>query len=1195
MKNVSAAVVLALLAASPGVASAASTALWRDVAAKSVPLAGPRLIQPRHARTFAFDPAALAGALRGAPLEGAGAGVLLSLPMPDGTTATFRVVESPVMQPGLAAKYPRIRTYAGRSTADARVTGRFDLGPRGFHGMIFTPQGTAYIDPYSRGETRYHQAYYRADLPARGRAPDQVLPRSAPLKRDSAGAVPALGAERSIAGDLRTYRLALAANGEYSMFHDPQTLPNLPRKEIVLAELVNVVNRVTGVYERELGIKLVLIDNNDLLIFQNSEADPYKNDDPTSMVASNTGVISGIVGPTAYDIGHVATTGGGGVAFLGVVCFEAQKGGGVTGLPAPIGDAYYIDYVAHEMGHQFGGNHTFNGTEGSCGGNEAGPAYEPGSGVTIMAYAGICGSQNIATHSIDTFHAASFDEIVAYTRDDTGNDCPVVTQSGNAPPVVTAPSGSFTVPKQTPFEFAGSATDPDGDALTYQWEQMDLGPGGHPNDAATAGGTPPLFRPFLPATTGHRMFPQLGDLLADKQTIGEILPATTREMNFRLTVRDNHVAPSAGGVASATYKVNTTAAAGPFRVMDPHAQSVYTPNDQISVRWLVAGTTAAPVSCSAVDILLSNDNGETFPDLLADDTPNDGEHTVTLPESVGDDTVLKVKCSNNIFFALSTENFLNGLQPPELSVDADYEDPDTDGAYTLKWTRPATGVGPDTVQESASCGPVFADDAAETLVAGANSRWSGSAQWTSQANPSDGSTAYYIPDGSSQAEALSMIDPIAIPEGAVATLTFTTSQDTEEDYDFGRVRVNVDETGFKTIKAWSGAYEGTRTVDLSQFAGHSIRIEFLMLSDEVTFGAPTGWYVDNIAITATVFQDLATVAGTSLAIAGKPIGDYCYRARTTHLIEGQSGPSPHGNVVYVSVASTNLAPLANAGADLAADEGTAVLLAGSGSDPEAGALTYQWTQVGGPSVTLSNADAASANFTAPAVDADTPLTFRLTVTDAGDLSGSDDVVVTVRNLVAQQPTPFSFAERTGVATNVYVTSETRSITGFSGTLPISIDNGGQYRINGGAWTATAGTIGSGSTLAVRHVSASTEGTTKASKVTVGTYWTEFKTTTSSADRTPDAFNFTTQNGVELSSEVVSNTVTPAGFNTAITVVPGTGSWVSIDGGSWTNASTTMSPGQSIQTRHVSSSSSLSYTKTSVKVGTITAYFTTRTR
>jgi hypothetical protein len=1181
-------------------ASAAVTSLWRDVRASAIPLAGPRLIQPRKLRTFAFDVAALRATLQRAPHESSTAArPTLALPMPDGTTLSFAIAESPVMEPGLAAKYPQIRTYAGRATTDPAISGRFDFGPRGFHGQVFTPQGTVYIDPFSRGDVRHHQVYYRGDSTPRSRPADAVLPKQAPRAPDGdAPLLPGTGAQRgvSIDGNLLTYRLALAANGEYSMFHDPQALPALPRKEVVLAEMVNVVNRVTGVYERELGIRLVLIANNDLLIFQNSEADPYKNDDPTQMWASNTAVIDGIVGPTAYDIGHVATTGGGGVAGLGVVCTTGFKGQGVTGLPQPIGDEYYIDFVAHEMGHQFGGNHTFNGTTGSCAGNaNTTTGFEPGSGVTIMAYAGICVGQNVAPHSIDTFHAVSFDEMVAYTRESDGNTCGTVTTVSNRAPVVTVPAGDpLTIPKQTPFELTGSATDPDGDALTFQWEEMDLGTPGHPNDAATVtGSTPPLFRSFLPSSSPTRIFPQLSDLVDDAQTLGEILPAVTRKMDFRLTVRDNRVAPSAGGVASADYRVNVTAAAGPFQVTHPHAQTAYYMNEPMDVRWLVAGTTAAPVSCPAVDILLSTDKGQTFPTMLADDTPNDGAETVTITDVVPGDTLLKVKCSNNIFFALSTENFLQGIQPPVLSVGADYEDPDSNGVFTLSWVRPETGVGPDTLQHSASCGPVFTDDAEETLLAGANSKWSGSAQWTSQQN--GGSLAYFIPDGSSQAEALSLIDPIDIPEGAVSKMTFRTAQSLEDGYDFGRVRINVDETGFKTIALWTGNFTGTRTVDLSPYAGHSIRVEFLMLSDEFNEAVPTGWYVDDIAITATVFQDLVTVPGTSHTIRAQPVGNYCYRARTTHFIEGQTGVSAHGNIVDVAVATTNRAPIALAGADRSVDEGAAdVGLHGSWND-DGGVLTYHWEQLSGPPVTLARADTGDASFTAPLVSADTPLEFRFTVTDELGNAGSDTVVITVRNVGSTGPSAFTFTVRNGVASGVYVTSETRTITGFDGSLPITIDTGAQYRINNGSWTGAPGSVVSGSTLTVRHVSASTPSTEKVSTVTVGSYATPFRSVTAASDRTPDAFDFGSKAGVAPGAVVESDARTPAGYNVAIALAPGPGLSYRIGAGEWQTGSGTLQPGQSLQVRHTASATPLQYTRTYLKVGTHTAYFTTRTQ
>ncbi|HEX9655844.1 MAG TPA: zinc-dependent metalloprotease family protein [Bacteroidota bacterium] len=649
---------------SPALSQNAESNFWQDIAEATISNRSNREIVPDRYRVLSLSTETLLRSLSIAPLEFGPFeknAIVIDLPLPRGTSERFRVLESPIMAPELAAKYPEIRTYIGQGIDDPRSTVRMDWTPYGFHAIIFTSNGTIYIDPYNRSTASHYISYYKHDL---RQTLDRTMEEMGPLDTESETAqeirgLVASGAPQSVAigEELRTYRLALAATGEYTAFHGGTVA-------LGMAAIVTAMNRVDGIYEREVAVRMVLIANNDTLVYTNASTDPYTNNNGGTMLGQNQSTLDNIIGNANYDVGHVFSTGGGGIANLGVPCRAGFKARGVTGLSSPIGDPFYVDYVAHEMGHQFGSNHTFNGNTGSCGGGNrnASTAYEPGSGTTIMAYAGICGSQNTQNQSDDYFHSISIDEIVSYTQFGSGNSCPVTTTTGNNAPTVSAGSTVYTIPTITPFFLTGSASDPNGDSLTYCWEEFDLGPAGHPN---TPTGNAPIFRTFDPTSSPTRFFPRLSNILSGTQTIGEILPSYARTLNFRLTARDNRA--GGGGSGKGSISVNVSDAAGPFQVTYPNSAIAWLANSTDSVTWNVANTNGSPVNCSNVNILLSTDGGQTFPTVLASNTPNDGSEIISVPGTVVNNARVKVEAVGNIFFDIGNADFsISSIAAPSL-------------------------------------------------------------------------------------------------------------------------------------------------------------------------------------------------------------------------------------------------------------------------------------------------------------------------------------------------------------------------------------------------------------------------------------------------------------------------------------------------------------------------------------------------
>ena len=567
----------------------------------------------------------------------------IRIPLEDGTMHEFLSKENNTMARELAAEFTEIKAFDGIGSSNGE-NANWDITPHGFHAMIHIPgKGTTFIDPIIKGNTEYYIVYNRKDFTS-----EKVM---------ECGLIDDPGTQTSNIVksfgncDKRTYRLALAATGEYTTFHGG-TVP------LALAAQVTTMNRVNQVFGRDLAIQMTIIANNNLIIYTNSGTDPYTNNNGATMLNQNQTTCTSVIGSANYDIGHVFSTGGGGIAQLQSPCNASGKARGVTGSSAPIGDPFDIDYVAHEMGHQFGANHTFNNnSSGSCSGNaNTGTSYEPGSGATIMAYAGICTATfNVQNNSDDYFHTISMQEMGAFiTNAGSGGSCPVITPLSNISPSVT-PVNTVSVPQGTPFFLTANATDPDpGDVLTYCWEEMDAGISTTTPTATQT--TKANFRSFDPTTNPTRYFPNLASLATNGPFTWEVLPTVSRTMNFRVTVRDNAVGGGCNDEANTT--VSVIASAGPFNVTYPNNTGItWVGATTQTVTWTVAGTTAAPISCANVDILLSTDGGLTYPTVLVSNTPNDGSQLINVPNLPSTTCRVMVVCNGGNFFDVSNNNF----------------------------------------------------------------------------------------------------------------------------------------------------------------------------------------------------------------------------------------------------------------------------------------------------------------------------------------------------------------------------------------------------------------------------------------------------------------------------------------------------------------------------------------------------------
>ena len=614
------------------------------------------------ARVSQLNREALTQVLASAPLETTAplseSKATLTLPMPDGTFARFRIQQSPIMEPALAAQFPDIKTYHGQGIDDPAATTRFDWTPQGFHATILSPHGNVSISP-ADNLTRYVTFFVR-DLPADAAQFRCLVTEN--LNQMSNQLVPPTS-DFTSGATLRTYRLAVATTGEYTQLYGGGTVAG------GVAAVTTAVNSFNSLFEKEVSIRLILIANEAAIIFTNAATDGYTSGNLNSLLNENQAKLDSVIGASNYDIGHIfdgqsggSGFGASGQAFFGTCVGNVKAKGGIIFTNLPPTNPYTAHAMAHEMGHQFGAAHTFNGTSATCGNTgqrNAPTAYEPGSGSTIMAYGGLCGLESLPNQ--DTYyHTGSLAQIIAWsTTGSGGGACPGQLLTNNRPPTVDA-GPDFTIPKGTPFKLTATASDPDGDALTYNWEELDaaVAPGPPNNDAD--GLARPIFRSYPPTDSTTRLFPSLPYILNNANApptfpfTGEVLPAITRTMNFQMTARDNRA--GGGGVATDVMQVNVRSESGPFLVTQPN--TAWTGGATQTVTWSVNNTNLAPINCANVKITLSLDGGNTFPITLAESTPNDGSQAITVPNSLFSNTArIQVEAVGNIFFDLSDANF----------------------------------------------------------------------------------------------------------------------------------------------------------------------------------------------------------------------------------------------------------------------------------------------------------------------------------------------------------------------------------------------------------------------------------------------------------------------------------------------------------------------------------------------------------
>ena len=580
--------------------------------------------------------------------------VILPIMQLDGSIRNFKIVEYDIVKNKNPRSFPNIKTFIGVDTQNRGVSARIDYTIHGFRAVINNQGKRTYIDHFQTND-RNTKVIYTKDALLNEHPWFCETESSSESKNEKIN-------HTYRAGDcqFREYEIAIATTGEYSNYHGATSSAD---SALVHSAVVTTLNRVNEVYEIDATVRFVLIPNNHSIYYYDGSTDPYSNGNASAMLSQNQTNIDNVIGNSNYDIGHVFGTGGGGVASLGALCNPSSKARGVTLRANPIGDPFDIDYVAHEVGHQMGANHTQNN---SCNRNNS-TAMEPGSASTIMGYAGIC-SPNVQSNSDAFFHAISVEEMADEIFDESIDHptCEEIIPWANSAPTIT-PLADKTLPISTPFVLETTAMDSEMDSMTYTFDQMDPEVAPMPPASTNTGG--PAFRAIFGTPEPRRYFPSIDNVVDNTSDTWEVLPSVARTMDFRLTVRDFHMGQG-GCTSEEDVTLTFDNASGPFVVTSQNTGGSFLEQDIITVTWDVANTDTPPVSCSNVDIFLSYDGGYTYPVTLISNTPNDGSQDVQLPIGISTTCRIMVKGSDNYFYDINDTDFEIQIGAPSFALTA---------------------------------------------------------------------------------------------------------------------------------------------------------------------------------------------------------------------------------------------------------------------------------------------------------------------------------------------------------------------------------------------------------------------------------------------------------------------------------------------------------------------------------------------